>query len=50
LCGTITLRERILLVKEAMYSCSEADIAAEVDVSLVALRQAALMLESEKLL
>ena len=44
------LRERILSVKEAAYMGSEANIAAEVGVSLPTLRQAARMLESEELL
>lgn len=44
------LREKILSVKEAAYMGSEADIAAEVGVSLPTLRQAARMLESEEFL
>jgi DNA-binding FadR family transcriptional regulator len=43
----IILRERILSLEEATHMGPEADIAAEVGVSLPTLRQAALMLESE---
>ena len=46
----IILREQILSLQEATYMGSEADIAAEVGVSLPILRQAARMLESEELL
>jgi GntR family transcriptional repressor for pyruvate dehydrogenase complex len=46
----IILREQILSLQEATYMGSEADIAAEVGVSLPTLRQAARMLESEELL
>jgi len=46
----IILRERILSMKEEAYMGSEANIAAEIGVSLPTLRQAARMLESEELL
>ncbi|PCI76968.1 MAG: hypothetical protein COB20_09155 [SAR86 cluster bacterium] len=46
----IVLRERILFMKEETHLGSEADLAAEVGVSLPSLRQAARMLESEELL
>ncbi len=46
----IILRERILIMEEETYMGSEADLAAEVGVSLPTLRQAARMLEYEELL
>ena len=46
----IVLRERILSMEEEVYLGSEADLAAEVGVSLPTLRQAARMLEYEELL
>ena len=46
----IILRERILIMEEDAYMGSEADLAAEVGVSLPTLRQAARMLEYEELL
>ena len=46
----IILRERILIMEEDAYMGSEADLAAEVGVSLPTLRQAARMLEHEELL
>ncbi|PCI76969.1 MAG: hypothetical protein COB20_09160 [SAR86 cluster bacterium] len=46
----IILRERILSTKEETYMGSEADLAAEVGVSLPTLRQAARMLEYEEML
>ena len=46
----IILREHILIMEEEAYMGSEADLAAEVGVSLPSLRQAARMLEYEELL
>ena len=46
----IILREHILSMEEGAYMGSEADLAAEVGVSLPSLRQAARMLEYEELL
>ena len=46
----IILRERILTMDEEVHIGSEADLAAEVGVSLPTLRQAARMLEYEELL